>query len=279
MSPELRLLYSTNIPHIDRVLHGLVGLTELVLPGVVRSYYLKGSYVEGTAIPASDLDLTIVLKRGSPPGHVEGLRQLYRHCDRISAVPIDVFVCDESAGYLLAEGGVRYGRLLYGTDLQNALVDLLPADFNRRFLHGASRVATRCYPPGELLRYPLSAPDPTNPWLGFACRRVRRPDGREEPGLQELVNLTHWLAKALIIRTGGRYFYGKGAMVEASCREAVGEEWGELVAVVYRRCRQDWGYGIPAEEAERQELRRLCERVVAFINHYLGVYRGFLVEE
>ncbi|MEO7909329.1 MAG: nucleotidyltransferase domain-containing protein [Roseiflexaceae bacterium] len=53
-------LTTTRIPAIDAILLGIVHAFEHALPNRVRAYYLLGSYVEGTAVPLSDIDCFVI---------------------------------------------------------------------------------------------------------------------------------------------------------------------------------------------------------------------------
>jgi hypothetical protein len=63
---SISLLHSTGHREVDGILEGVVGLFELLFPGRVSGYYLTGSFSDGTAIPGSDIDMS-VLFRGSFP--------------------------------------------------------------------------------------------------------------------------------------------------------------------------------------------------------------------
>lgn len=40
-----------------------------------------------------------------------------------------------------------------------------------------------------------------------------------------------------------------------------------------------WGYNLPEQIEERAELRGLCERMLAFENHYLRAYHAYLLAQ
>jgi hypothetical protein len=61
--------------------------------------------------------------------------------------------------------------------------------------------------------------------------------------------------------------------------ERIGDEWADLIEDIYMRCRGEWNYLIPDAAEDRAILRAICERTLAFENHFLGVYRDYLLGE
>jgi tRNA nucleotidyltransferase (CCA-adding enzyme) len=60
---SIDLLTSNGNRNIDRIMQGVIGIFETAFPGRIRSYYLDGSYTDGTAIPhASDIDGYIIFR-------------------------------------------------------------------------------------------------------------------------------------------------------------------------------------------------------------------------
>lgn len=59
----------------------------------------------------------------------------------------------------------------------------------------------------------------------------------------------------------------------------IGDEWAGFLRDVYHTCKLQWGYQVPASPGDRAHLRELCRRTLAFENHVLSIYRGYLLEE
>jgi hypothetical protein len=98
------------------------------------------------------------------------------------------------------------------------------------------------------------------------------------PSTRNLIRVTGWIATALLAWHAGVYVARKSECHHAY-RRHVGDEWAPFIEAIYRLCRVEWGYLIPTDEAERGNLRGLCERTVQFENHFLAIYRDYLLEQ
>jgi hypothetical protein len=61
--------------------------------------------------------------------------------------------------------------------------------------------------------------------------------------------------------------------------QTIDDEWAALLEQIDQCCRTAWQYRIPDAASEQAELHTLVERTLAFENHFLGLYRQFLVKE
>jgi hypothetical protein len=52
-----------------------------------------------------------------------------------------------------------------------------------------------------------------------------------------------------------------------------------LLEVVFGKIREQWEYQIPRNKEERQQLRGICRQALAFENHFLIIYKDFLLTE
>lgn len=48
---------------------------------------------------------------------------------------------------------------------------------------------------------------------------------------------------------------------------------------MYERCKSDWSYRIPEALGDRQELRAICARTLDFENHFLRIFKDFVLAE
>src|SRR3954454_14957297 len=93
MDVELRT--ATGMTHLDDLLRGLISLFEIAFPARIRSYYLVGSYSDGTAVGydaspnSSDIDLSLIFRGTVKETESETFHRLVTACRRISPIQID----------------------------------------------------------------------------------------------------------------------------------------------------------------------------------------------
>ena len=170
-------------------------------------------------------------------------------------------------------------RLLYGEDIRP---ELPPFDADT-YVRSAVQTPYLSYAyPAERrdgpLIYPLRHIDPDGPFFGYDQWTMPGPDGDETPSTKLLVGSVGWTATAIVAMRSGQYVRDKAACVELYQRY-VADEWTSLVADVHRLCRNAWQYRVPSEAADRATLRGLCDRALAFQNHFLELYRRFQLTE
>jgi hypothetical protein len=107
---------------------------------------------------------------------------------------------------------------------------------------------------------------------------VRRPDGSEIPTTRDLVRVTGWIATARIAYEAQRYVVRKRDCI-AIYRQAINDEWVELLEQIDNRCRTAWQYRVPSSPLEQAELQSILEQTLAFENHFLALYRQFIRAE
>src|SRR6185503_6521063 len=131
----------------------------------------------------------------------------------------------------------------------------------------------------ELLIFPLDYPDPAGMLYGYG-RRYRLGKGLHQIAIKDLVTNVLAVANALILLTARQYVgSGKKSDIVQQYRAWIGDEWVELVEQVFEDCRKRWGYLLPEPAADRARLRGLCQRGLAFENHFLARYKPFLLSE
>jgi len=107
---------------------------------------------------------------------------------------------------------------------------------------------------------------------------VRLPTGADAPSTRDLIRVTGWIATALLAYRTGVYVAAKSECPRAY-RAHIGDAWAPLVEDLYQRCRNTWGYRIPSGEDEQRELRALCERTLQFENHFLEIYKNYVLAQ
>ena len=274
----IALQHSTGHPKIDEIIQGIIGLTELIFPEQTRGYYLTGSYGNGSAVPSSDLDLCVIFKGETLPIDRDRLRQIYDCCWRISSISLDVVVYNEIEVQKKGSIWLRDSQWLFGEDIRATISQLPLTAYVRNFMHTPYAFFARARSREEPLTFPLDHPNPTGAWFGYDRRRTRTLDGRDVPGTHELLSCTFWPATALIMHQSGVFALGKQDCVKRY-RKHINDDWADLLEAIYQKCRLEWQYFIPDSSADRQILRDLCHQALAFHNHFLTIYKAFLLAE
>jgi len=194
-------------------------------------------------------------------------------------VEIDIVIADEEDLSRGAYPTLKLGsRCVYGEDIRDSLA-LLPIEgWTRQRMHAAYTRIVRIFDRPVPARYPLTYLDPRGDYYGYDNRTVRLPDGRDVPSTRNLIRVTGWAATALLALRGGDYVARKSDC-QATYQRHIGDEWTDLLDDLYRRCRTDWRYLIPASDGDRAALRALCQRALQFENHFLLVYRDYARSE
>ena len=274
------LLISTGHAPVDGILQTTISRFEAAFPGRIGGYYIEGSYANGTDIATSDLDLTIVF-RGHFAGETERASAvaLAHECTMLSPVEFDAEIVDEATLSVGASPQFKLGsRLIYGEDIRGK-IPLMPLEvWTRSRMRAAYTLMRTVYHRPPVVRPPLDFPDPGDPWRGYANRTVRLPDGSEVLSTRNLIRTTGWAATALVALKAGQYVVTKREC-HTLYRTAINDEWAPLLEDIYRACREQWQYLIPEQPEDRQHLRVICERTLAFENHFLGIYMDFLLRQ
>lgn len=281
-TPEL--LDTTGDPGCDRIVQRVVGVYEVAFPGRLRGCYLRGSRASGSSMPGSDLDLFLLFKdHFADAEEWERARDLSRHCARISPILLEIVLAGER-GVFAPEGlsaalDLKLGtRLLYGEDIRPRLPGFDADGYARSVVHTPYFSYRFAEQRPDALVYPLEHIDPGGPFFGFDQWQVPGPDGAELPSTKLLVATVGWTATAIVALRAGVYVRDKAACAELY-RERIGDEWADLVVQVHELCRNQWRYLLPADADDRARLRELCDRALAFQNHFLELYRDYQVGE
>ena len=303
---DVEVRHSVGDPAVDRIVRGYVGVFETAFPGAVRSYYLTGSYAEGTPAPTSDVDVVVVFRDGAAPV-AQGRRDalwLEKHCNLLSPIPVGAGRYVEADVLDFAHFGRSWpaydgiGRrvtlklashLLHGDDLRDRIP--LPsvewwaracwAELGSGALRNMGQLRSRAdlaLSREPWLEFPLRYPDPDGELFGYdAIRRPTR-DGTVRNTTRGVVRAILSAANAVVAWRGRRCVANKGEVARAY-REVVGGEWASLVEAVDQTCRVELGYLVPEDGGARRRLRDVLAAALALENHFLTELRDFLLEE
>lgn len=291
LTSPFTLLSSSGDTQLDALLHGLLQLIELCLPGRMHSAYLAGSYAEQSATRLSDLDATIVFRGQLAAVERERFTQLISACKQIASLSLDlVCLSEQELGGLAspavwqepllivyATSLVHSSQLIAGADLRATTPAVPLAARTHALMHFAYHVlAGQRGHPSRLAR-PLSAPDPADEFLGYTQRPLRDRNGQPQPSTKRLVHASGFIATALLALNGR--VVGSQRVAVRQYREWIGDEWAGLLEDIQRLCRVAWDYAVPAAPADRAILQSLCQRELAFENAFLARYTTYLLDE
>jgi len=275
--PPLQLANSTNTPEVDAVLAGTIGIFFTCFPDRIRAAYITGSYAFGTAREDSDLDLFFVFKEPLQGPDYKKVNQLRDYCQQLTPLSLDYKACDEPSllrsGMPMLEKGSLF---LYGEDIKEALPDE-PVGFQYWAMHTPFALLSRARRNPPYLKYPIQSPKPEEPLGGYDSRKGRLPDGTYVPTTKMLYTNCLAIGMALIGERCGTFTFKPDLAIRY--REVMGDEWSDYIDEIYRVTVQEQVYAIPQEPAARERLVGQCKRMLDFENHFLDVYRQYLLKE
>jgi hypothetical protein len=292
MTEALSLSASSQDEQVDRIAAGVVGVLETHFPGRIRGCSFEGSCADGGLTPLSDIDLCVVFAGAQTEAELHGFATLGAALNRISPRGLDLSCIDEAT--LLRADQLRFGRdwqsvlgaislkcaslPIYGADIRDA-IPFVPHDVYRRtVMHIPFLVLAGQRGSPTLLPYPLSYPDPTDPFFGYTSRNLRGPDGTLVPSTKRLVHASGFIATALVALRTSLYVADKRTAITAY-RQHIGDAWSTHLEAIHQHCRLAWGYRVPQTPADQALLRELCRDELVFENHFLAIYRDYLLQE
>ena len=280
MPPDpITLRASTGDRTVDTILQGIIAIYEAMFPGRIRSYYLIGSYADWTAVPLSDIDFVVLFGERLQGSEAAAADRLGHACAMLTARRLDVTVSGERDLTWEKSHLKTAGLLVYGDDIRDHLPQpQADAAYVRKWMLYGQRYDMEYLRGVGRLIMPLEYPDPAGEFYGYDTIRVPAayPPGTAR-GLKELVKTASVLAAAIVQLQAGRYVATTRESVTLY-RAHIGDEWASYLEALYDNARGRWHYLIPATADERQLLRALCGRTLAFENHYFALYRTYLLD-
>jgi hypothetical protein len=246
----------------------------------VHSVYLEGSRADGSALPTSDLDITVVLHYDICEEQKQRIAELLDEVRRNrAALNLDIETTTVDRLWQGATPMFKHAsRLLHGTDLRPD-VPLMPiARWTRDRMHASYWLATHIFGRPTVARIPLPYPRPAGAFRGYDNRIVTTPDGQTQASTRNLVRVTGWIATALVALRAGQYIARKREVPSLYCRW-VGDGWSTLLHDIHTLCRDEWHYLIPTEPDAQQQLRTICTQTLAFENDFMRHYRRWILGE
>jgi Nucleotidyltransferase domain len=275
---EPTLRYVTNNALVDGMLREGVRAFEAAFPGRLRAYYLIGSHADSSAAPRSDVDVCVVFKDDFVDrDEEESARHVWRSISDGSPVQFDVPPFSERQ--LLGAGHHRIKTasvLLFGEDIRDRMPPMTLDAYLRTYWHAPFAYMAQVLRGTDRLRFPLTYPDADGEFFGYD-RCEDKSHGEGAHSTKALVATVCWIATMIVGFRAGRMVGTKAESV-CSYREEIGDGWADFVEAMYTQGKQVWGYRVPVATADRALLHALCVRMLAFENHYLTIYRGWLLD-
>lgn len=246
-------------------------MLELVMRAVqdtigqhLQAGYLIGSQEDGTAVSGSDIDVVVVFKGTLDNAMRQSVEEIERSLARDFGVRIDFDLLDNTMTVI--DPALKLGsRLWFGTDIrdQYPLVNL--DDWERDRLHTSYWRTIKLFNRVPNVVLPLGFPSPTDPFYGYVIADNTR----------DLVRHISWAATALIAHTARHYVVRKSAFVSLY-RELINDVWTDYLEQLYTKCKLEWNYQVPESP---QAFQQLCQQTLNFENHFMKLYRDFLLHE
>jgi hypothetical protein len=262
---------------VDSVVQEVIRAYEDGFPGQIVAYYIEGSYADQTPLATSDIDLVIVFGNRSANADRRHTVERTWTSKQTGKQEVDITVVDEER----LRGGVPPnlklgGRLIYGQDVCG-LYPLLPIEaWTRERMHAAYWLLINVYQRPIPVHPSLTFPSPSDEFFGYTNRMIRLPDGQEVACTRNLVRTTFWAATALLALQAGQYV-GRKRDCARLYRDQIGDEWSSLLEEIAVSCRDEWQYLIPTAYSARKHLRKICERTLRFEQHFLALYKSYLL--
>ena len=262
------------------MLQQVIEAFEATFPTRIRAYYIEGSYANSTNVTSSDLDVMIIFRHKYADDEQQQAEELANQQSTTCKLELDIELVDEQS--LLTAGvspTLKFGStLMYGEDIRGSLQLISLAEWTRDRMHSSLwRTVHLCHR-SAIIRYPLTYPDPQDEFYGYATRLLRLSEGQEVPCTRDLIRLVGWSATAILAFKAGKYVASKSECHKLY-QACFHDEWGQLLQDIYELCRGKWNYLIPEKQEERNILRNICERTLGFENHFLQIYKQFVLSE
>lgn len=271
---------TTEARNVTQTLQGLIKLFEEQFPNRIRGYYLEGSYADQIALTTSDVDLIILFKDSFTDKTERGTATLLgENYDSGCELELDIELLAESDIVNGVPPALKLGsQVIFGEPLPEHLPLISVADWGRKRMHAAYWLIAKVFNRPDIIRHPLDYPKPDAEFYGYTNRRIRLADGRELDSTRNLIRVIGWAATALIALQSNHVVASKKEC-HILYRKYINDEWAIFLESLYQQCREEWLYLIPDQIGERRKLMGLCQRALEFENHFLRIYRQFLLSE
>ena len=271
---KISLLFSTGISRIDGIICGSIGILETLFPNRIRAYYLVGSYADGGYTSNSDIDVVPLFKGVMKDGEEVIYRQAVEYMDKLSSVHLGFGLRNENESFREGGVGIKIGSvLLYGEDVRDQ-IPLTPLEKYCQSLISTSIELIR-YQRGDpkQLSFPLDYPA-QDEFYGY----LKEEDLQGTIGKSTASIFTHlmFLASSVVTLKTGKYNASKSFSWKFY-QDCVGDAWGSFLQEWYILGRRQWGNGVPFTSEERNQLKHMCQKALAFENEFWTIAKDFIL--
>lgn len=274
---RVKLSNTTGDREIDDLLAGIVGIYESTFPQRIRSYYVVGSYGDGTAVPSSDLDIGILFYEALTQSELDQFMDLIDHCNARSHVRLDISSLDE---YHLrqATASMKAALPIFGDEMAFESLPLEPIqDKIIRSLFMSVHYMWVLRGRSNNLFFPLSYPNEDSEFYGYDTFGEYLGGGEFGRGIRLIVSLVTMMTTTINALAKGKQVGSKKESVFTYYYD-VDDEWADFVVDIYQFLNEQWHYQIPQHQDDRERLRQFCERLVHFENFLLAICRSYILK-
>ena len=287
---SIPLLHTIGKSYVDEPLAYTVQQYEAVFPNRVRAYYLLGSYADGCPVVGSDIDVYVLFKETFLTSkEAIQAQQLAQVCAKKSILRFDINAIDEQTllnYHSVMKVALKHESvLLFGEDTRDTMTLPSREAYTRDITDGVIEFLLRLHRV-ETVTYPINYPDPDGMFYGYdnptklshdvAALYFPNEANNTYYATRELVECASRMATALVAFKARSFIATKRGSVQTYQQE-IHDEWSPFLITMFEKGKMQWMYGLPKSETERAELRTLCEKMLAFENHYLLQYRAYLL--
>jgi hypothetical protein len=278
---KIRLLNTTHNEQIDEIIKTVIATFEEAFPQRIRGYYLEGSYANESQVPTSDVDLVLIFKDTFIDEQERAkAEEVARQCALSCSVEMDIPFIEEARLRKVGIGPtLKMGSIvIYGEDIRDKLPLVSLQEWTRDRMHTSYWRTVDLFNRPFVVTYPLAYPDQDGEFYGYDQRKLRLADGSEVNCTRDLIRLVGWSATAILAFKAGQYVARKSDC-QRLYTDYISDRWTALLYDTYTLCRGRWNYLIPDDPGERRLLRLICSQTLPFENHFLLIYKDFLLRE
>jgi predicted nucleotidyltransferase len=232
----------------------------------ILACYVIGSHVDGTAVSKSDIDLVVVFKDHAHEDEKQTLEEACKALSSELSTNIDLEILNEESLAERSDPMLKLGSsLLFGLDIRDDLPTTTIEDWARDRLHTSYWRATKLFNRPTRVTLPLNYPSLDDPFFGYVVSGNTR----------NLLRHVSWAATALIAYQGRAIVIRKSDFCRVY-RAVINDDFSDYLENLYQKCKLEWNYQVPENDTE---LRELCGQTLAFENHFMKIYRPFLLSE